>query len=188
MPFHPPRKKTILDHPRQDRLPGEVAPQVFDLQVAHRLARLHGGAADVGKEHRVVQGEELRRHARLVGVDVEPGTGDLPLLQVAQQDRLVHDRTAGDIYEIALRAERIQYLRVDDAIGLGARWRHHHEDVAVLRQRDRVRIVGIGHVLLVPVVVADLHAAGRYALGDRLAYTPQTQDAEGLAAERGGER
>src|SRR5688572_16813041 len=36
-------KKTILDHPRQHRLAGEVAAQVLDLQVAHCLARLDSG-------------------------------------------------------------------------------------------------------------------------------------------------
>src|SRR5919109_2351694 len=39
-------KGTILDHPREHGLAGEVPAQVLDLQVAHRLARLHRRARD----------------------------------------------------------------------------------------------------------------------------------------------
>src|SRR5687767_1061763 len=46
-------KKTILDHAGQHRLAGEVASQILDLQIAHRLARFHGGAGHVREQHRV---------------------------------------------------------------------------------------------------------------------------------------
>src|SRR5258706_6040877 len=42
-------QRCVLDDPRPDRLAGEVKAQVLDLQVAHRLARLLGGAADMGE-------------------------------------------------------------------------------------------------------------------------------------------
>src|SRR6185369_5109559 len=93
---------SLSSHPRQHGLAGEMPAQILDLQVAHRLARFDGRASDVGKKHGVVQAEEFRRHAWLVGENVQPCSGNLPLLQVTQENRLVDDRAARDVDQVAL--------------------------------------------------------------------------------------
>src|SRR6185503_11556207 len=114
------RMSVPLDDAGNDRLAGEVQAQVLDLLVAHRLAGLDGGAADVRKQHRVVQLEELRRDPRLVDEDVEPGAGDLVFLEVAKKDGLVDHRAARDVADIALRPERVEHLRAHQDLRLGA--------------------------------------------------------------------
>src|SRR5688572_1027259 len=180
-------KKTILDHAGQHRLAGEVPAQILDLQIAHRLARLHGGAGDVREKHRVLEREERRRHARLVGEDIEAGAGDLFLLQITQQHRLVHHGAARDVHEITLGSERVQHGGVDEVVRRRSAGCDDHQDVRILRQRHWIRVVGIGHVFLVAVVVADFHAAGERTLRDHLADASEPEDAEHLAAERGRE-
>jgi hypothetical protein len=114
---------------------------------------------------------------------VESGAGDLLLLQVAQQHRLVDHRAARDVDEVALGAECVEHLRVDELARLRAARRDDHQHVAVLRECHRVRVVRIRRILLVAVVVADLHAAGHCALRHRLADAAEAEDAHGLAAE-----
>ena len=58
----------------------------------------------------------------------------------------------------------------------------------IFRQRHRIGIVGVRHVLFVAVVITDVHLEGCGAMGDFFADAAEAEDAQRLAAERGGER
>src|ERR1051326_5101026 len=165
----PAQREPRLDDARLYRLAGEMQQQVLHLQVAHRFARLDRGAAHMRKDHCIVQRKELRRHSRFVDENVETCAGDAPLLEIAQQHGLVDARAASDVDYIALRAERIEHLCVDDPVGFPAARRDDQQNVAVLGERHGIGIIGMRHVLAIAVVIADLHAARHGALGDRLA-------------------
>ena len=73
----------------------------------------------MGQQHRVLDGDQLGRHTRLVLEDVEASGEDGPVLQRLDQRLLVDDRAAADIDDDAVRPERLQDLGIDDVVRRG---------------------------------------------------------------------
>ncbi len=69
--------------------------------------------------------------------DVEAGSVDF-FPQRLDQRRLVDHPAARDVDEDAALAERLEHLRVDHVVGLGATRHDRDERVDVLRHRDEV--------------------------------------------------
>ena len=80
-------------------------------------AREHGGAGLVRDrggmrlQHHVVERQEARIEVGLGGEHVERRAGDRAVLQRIEQRRLVDDRAARDIDEVAARARAFQHGR-----------------------------------------------------------------------------
>ena len=124
---------------------------------------------------------------RLVGEHVEPRALDDAGFERGNQCRLVDDRSARDVDERALLAERGQHAGVDDVPGRLAAGTRDHQEVGRGGERLEIGHVLVSHILRLAAGVGDLHAHRRDALRDRLADAPEAEDADLPPAELGGE-
>src|SRR5262249_2822192 len=86
------RRPPRLRDRRQRALAGRPGRGIAEAELALFLARQIRGGAGMGNQYDVLHRHELRRHLRLVHVDVEPGGEDPLLLERADQRRLVDHR------------------------------------------------------------------------------------------------
>ena len=71
-----------------------------------------------GVEHDVGQRRQCVRRVRFLGVDVEAGAGDRLVGERFDQRLLVDHRAAGDVDDIAVLAEPLEDIGVDDMMGV----------------------------------------------------------------------
>ena len=122
---------------------------------------------------------------RLHIVDVEPGPGDLVVLQRVDQCGFVDDRPPRRIDQIGVRLHQADLMRANEADGAIA-LNHNDDDVVrtakqiVLGDQLCTAFLGpiTGHVL---APGNDFHAKGITDLGDLRANSPKTDDTQRLA-------
>ena len=79
------------------------------------------GAALVRGEDDIIEGEERGGNLRLLLEDIERGAAELVGLQQLDERCFVDEGAAGDIDEIAFRAERLEHFAGDDPFGAPCR-------------------------------------------------------------------
>ena len=75
---------------------------------------------DVGQQHDVVHRQQRLGHVRLVGEDVQARAGQPAVDQRLDQRVLVDDAAARDVDQVAVGAERVENLGVDQLLGAAA--------------------------------------------------------------------
>ena len=137
----------------------------------------------------IVEVEIAGRHLRLVREHVEPRPQNFARAQRRDQGVVVNQRAARDVDQHAVGPQRLQHLRVYDVARVGPAGRCDHQDVDGFRHADQRRIVEIGRVgLRLAAVIDHFDIEGRRALGDGLAYAPQSQHAHVPTRERRTQR
>ena len=137
----------------------------------------------MGREDRVGEGLQFRLNVGFVFKDVEPRARDGARLQGVDERLGVHDRAAGDVDEVALRAKRHEDFGVDHVVRRFGRRDDHDEIVApdgeFLQGREALPL----GVLTREVRVADLHVEGFAAAGDFAADAAESENSEALAGD-----
>ena len=93
-----------LEHRLDTRPRCVTVPERLDIDddlVAHFEPALDGRGADARKQHHVRKPHERRRDVGLVGIDVEPGAGDMALREKVGKRLLVDDLAARRVDQIA---------------------------------------------------------------------------------------
>ena len=92
--------------------------QVVDENAGHRLARFLRRAAEMGREDDVRKLEQLRRHVRFVGEDVEAGS-DPARGELRDERRFVDERSARRVDEARAVVQEPEPPRVEQQLRLG---------------------------------------------------------------------
>src|SRR5216684_1635797 len=179
-----PRRPGRFGHRGQRRLAVGPGHEVVDDQLIHPLAGRDRGRAEMGKQHRVVDRDQLRRHLGLVGVDVEAGRQDGLVRERLDQGVLVHHRAARHVDEDAVGPERREHLAIDQVPGRLAARRDDEQHVDRARHVDERRVVLVGDARLLPPRMVDhrnLH--GVEPPRDRLADAAHADQPDGAVAQ-----
>ncbi|SEA88625.1 hypothetical protein BDD18_3084 [Acidovorax temperans] len=91
-------------------------------------------AADVRSQYNVVHRFKTRVWAWIVLVHIEPGASDSPVLQCMYECSFIDHAATRHIDEKGSRAERIQYVRIDQVTRLLATCHGHNEKIGPLGQ------------------------------------------------------
>ncbi len=141
------------------------------------------------RHHDIGQGQQPGVDLRLIFPDVQPGAGQLLLLQRLDQRLLVDDAAARGIDEIDMGPQQPDPAPVDQILALRIARRVDGEDVDPRQHRVEIGIpgraeLGFEHVgQPMPVVIMDGEAEGAGAARHRLAYAAHADNAERLAAD-----
>ena len=129
-----------LDGDRVDeRLPREELQQIFPGHGGHLGHRSRGRSRGVRSEYDVRNVGPPRGGRRLFDEDIQGGHAEAPGMKSLNQGLLVDQRSARDIDQQALRAERRENLsRYQTAIVISGR-SGDDEDIALAGEGDQVR-------------------------------------------------
>ena len=137
----------------------------------------------------VLELEERRVGARLLGEHVEPGGGDLAGLQGVVQRLLVDDAATRGVDQHQAGTGPSELVGADQAHGLGGLGQVHADEVRLghqLLEADHAHPhLGGATGLHVGVVGDHVHAEGGEAVGDEHADAAQPDDADGLLEQLG---
>lgn len=147
--------------------------------------RLDAGPARVARQLHLLHPLEAFIHGRFMGVDVQPGGADVPVVQRVRQRGLVDQVPARDVDHAAAPRQQRERAGGDDR-GAGRGGQHQAVDVREHGVQggevDGANFALEGAGFADDVIVQDGHAEGAGPLGDHEADVAETHDAEAVVA------
>ena len=161
----------------------EHRDDVTHREIGHRQPRLAGGAAEVRREHGILERQQFRVHCWFAFEHVECRPRDQPFTQRPRERGLVDDRSARRVHQIRRAFHAREGPLVDQLPRVGGQRHVQADDVGCGEQAIERHRLGRGPVHRPPAADGHAHPEGRRPIGDRAADPARTDHPQLLAAQ-----